>query len=186
MTRHSTLRTIAVVGPESTGKTELCQALAAAFGCPWIAEYARTYVENLDRPYTYADVEQIARTQIVELRQKQNQSPQGGLLLVDTDLIITKVWFAHVFGQMPTWLDRAIADEQIDLYLLCQPDIAWQYDPVRENGHLRQFLYDWYKREIEQTGTPYAEIGGVGHARTQNAIDAIEKQFGLRPENATK
>ncbi len=182
MTRPDALRTIAVVGPESTGKTELCQTLAAAFGCGWIAEYARTYVERLDRPYTYADVEQIARVQMLELRQRQNELTHGGLLLVDTDLIITKVWFAHVYKQMPTWLDAAIADEKIDFYLLCKPDIAWQYDPVRENGHLRDFLYDWYKREIERTNTPYAEIGGVGDARTKNAINAIEKQFTITPQ----
>lgn len=183
MTHHDTLRTIAVVGPESTGKTELCQALAAVFGCGWIAEYARTYVERLDRPYTYADVEQIARVQMLELRQRQNEQSHGGLLLVDTDLIITKVWFTHVYKQVPTWIDTAIADEKIDFYLLCKPDIAWQYDPVRENEHLRDFLYDWYKREIEQTGTPYAEIGGVGNARTQTAIAAIGKQFDITPQH---
>lgn len=181
MKNHGTLRTIAVIGPESTGKTELCKTLAAEFGCPWIAEYARTYVERLDRPYTYADVEQIAQTQAAELRERQNRLANGGLLLADTDLIITKVWFAHVYKRMPTWIDKAIADEKIDLYLLCKPDIAWQYDPVRENGHLRDYLYDWYKREVELTGTPYAEIGGQGQARTRNAANAIRKQFDITP-----
>lgn len=166
--------TIAIIGPESTGKTTLCQALSEHFGCEWIAEYARGYVEQLGRPYTYADVEQIAKKQVEQLRDYQQDS-KGKLLLLDTDLIITKVWFAHVYGRIPEWIDSAIAEQKIDFYLLLRPNIAWEYDPVRENGDKREFFYDWYKREIERTGVPFAEIGGLGSQRTQNAIEAIEK-----------
>jgi hypothetical protein len=35
------------------------------------------------------------------------------------------------------------------------------------------FFYEWYKREIEKTGIPYAIIQGVGNERTENAIKAI-------------
>ena len=59
-----TLSTIALIGPESTGKTALCRALSTHYNCPWLEEYARTYVEQLQREYTYADVEQIARYQV--------------------------------------------------------------------------------------------------------------------------
>lgn len=177
MTNSTKPYTIAVVGPESTGKTVLCQSIAKRLECTWIPEYARTYVERLGRPYTYADVEHIAQTQAAELHDRQQRLTDHELLIADTDLIITKVWFAHVYKQMPTWIDQAIGNEQIDLYLLCQPDIPWQYDPVRENGTMREFFYNWYKREIERTKTPYAEIGGIGDTRAENAINAIKQHI---------
>ena len=66
-------------------------------------------------------------------------------------------------------------DEKIDLYILLKPDIEWEEDPVRENPHIREYLYEWYKKEIEQIGTNYVEIGGEGSIRTKRALRAINK-----------
>ena len=172
------LSTIALIGPESTGKTALCRALSTHYNCPWLEEYARTYVEQLQREYTYADVEQIARHQVQALAQAQaTYAESHRFLFIDTDLIVTKVWFEHVYKRMPEWLPDAIRRQHIDFYLLCKPDLPWQFDPVRENPHLRNYLFDWYKREIEMCGIAYATIEGCGSIRTQNATQAIDSQF---------
>ncbi len=172
------LRTIAIIGSESTGKTTLCEALSKHYACPMIAEYARTYVENLQRPYTYVDVEKIAQHQVEELVKLQSENAQKyNFLFVDTDLIVTKVWFQHVYKSEPNWMPQAIENQEVDLYLLCKNDIPWQPDSVRENPDLRDFLYDWYKREIEKSGVAFAEIDGLEKCRLQNAVNAITEHF---------
>lgn len=51
---------IVVTGSESTGKTALAKFLAEKTNNIWVPEYAREYVEHLNRPYQYEDVMQIA------------------------------------------------------------------------------------------------------------------------------
>jgi NadR type nicotinamide-nucleotide adenylyltransferase len=168
------MKRIVIIGPESTGKSTLAQRLAFHYDCPWIPEYARSYMEALNRPYTYEDVEFIAHHQLEELRDFETRfSTTAPYLFLDTDLIITRVWFFHVFKREPQWLAAAIKNTAADLYLLCRPDLPWEPDPVRENESLRDYLYQWYMREIKELGKPFAEIGGKGEQRLQHAIKSI-------------
>lgn len=168
------MKKIVVIGPESTGKTTLTQSLARHFGSPWIPEYARTYVETLNRPYTYDDVELIARHQVQEIDNYEARfSVIAPYLFLDTDLIITRVWFLHVFKHEPNWLAEAIRQTAADFYLLCRPDLVWEPDPVRENENLREYLFHWYKREIKELNKPFAEIEGKGDFRLNNAIQSL-------------
>ena len=132
---------IGIIGPESTGKTTLARHLAGRCRGTWVPEYARTYVEQLDHPYTRQDVEAIARYQV-----KQLQADYGTEdVFFDTELIITRVWFLHKQWDCPEWVDDAIEQYAMDHYLLLYPDIAWQDDPVRENGDIREELFQQYE-----------------------------------------
>ena len=62
--RPSMVKKVAVVGPECTGKSELCKFLASHYGTGWVPEYARGYLENLVRPYEQHDLLTIAHGQI--------------------------------------------------------------------------------------------------------------------------
>ena len=55
---------IAILGPESTGKSTLAAALAAYFQEPWVPEVAREYLEKLHRPYAFVDLLKIGRQQM--------------------------------------------------------------------------------------------------------------------------
>ena len=57
---------IVIIGPESTGKTALCKKLSEYYKTVWVPEYAREYVENLNREYEYKDLIKIAEKQISE------------------------------------------------------------------------------------------------------------------------
>ena len=160
---------IGVIGAESTGKSTLCRLLSERYGYRWIKEYARTYVENLTRPYIWDDVLHIARQQISELHASYNEP----VVLYDTDLIVTKVWMQHVYGRVAPEVQRAIQEQPMDLYLILTPDIAAQPDPVRENLDKREYFFDWYIREVQQTKRPYYLISGEGEARIQAAAEAI-------------
>lgn len=172
---YKTVKRIVILGPESTGKTDLCRALSSHFSEPWIPEYAREYMEALNRDYTYDDVELIARQQLREQQEAPQLYANAKYLFFDTDLVITKVWFLHKFNRTPDWLQSALESSEVDLYLLCKPDIPWEYDPVRENPELRDYLYEWYQRELEMLGRACVAIGGLGKERLHQAITAIQK-----------
>lgn len=160
---------IGIIGPESTGKSTLAKALAAHFGGTYVAEYARTYVEQLSHPYTFEDVEQIAREQILELQQTYDSE----YVFFDTDLVITKVWFEYCYHRCPDFVTKAMREEKLDLYLVCLPDLPFEDDPVREHPHEREELLKCYLKEIEALHRPYALIGGRGEERTNAAVAAI-------------
>lgn len=159
---------IALIGPESCGKSTLAQAIAYALSLPYIAEYARTYVERLNRPYLYRDVQAIAHRQINEIRNNDNA-------VFDTELILTDVWFRVKYGRSPFWLQRAIETYPMDMYLVCAPDLPWVSDPTRENGDKREALFRTYLYRVQQTGVPYTIIRGTDKdKRIQQALAFIQ------------
>jgi len=171
------IKHIVITGPESTGKTELARGLAEHFQTTWVPEYARSYVENLGRPYTREDVETIARHQLLQEKEFQAKA-QNGFLFFDTWLIITKIWFEVVYGECPDWIKDHISQFHIDLFLVCDTDLPWIPDSVRENGgEKRDELMEMYCREIESFGFPYAIVSGSGKARLNNALKFIHEKL---------
>lgn len=168
-------RTIKIVisGAESSGKSTLTKQLAEHYDMPYIAEIQREYVENLGREYTFQDVEKIAHLQIETEKKLVALNPE--MLFIDVDLINTKYWFSDVYNQVPEWIEKEIESNKPSLHLLCYYDLPWVYDPVRENGHRREYFYNLYKSEIERLGIPFGIVTGTGEERLQNAIKIIEE-----------
>jgi len=170
------VKKVVITGAESTGKTTLARDLARLAGTVWIPEFAREYVGNLKRPYRYEDVERIAR--------KQREQPSEylaearGYLFLDTYLIITRVWFREVFKREPDWLDEELRTSDIDLFLLCETDIPWVPDPLRENpGARREYLSEQYKKELDAMGLPWRPVTGYGEERMKNACLILQQFF---------
>ena len=143
---------IGIIGPESTGKTTLAKEIAERYHGTYVAEYAREFVERKGTTeVTYEELCEIAKEQIKELRPRARGE---GLEVYDTELIVTKVWFDYAFGRWPEWLDEAIKQYPMDLYVLLYPDIPWVPDPARSNGsdQRRLELFERYKKEVEELG----------------------------------
>ena len=173
---------IVVTGPESTGKSTLSAQLAESYGGEVIPEYARSYVENLRRPYSFSDVETIARRQLfTACKLKKAANSAAHLVFFDTFLILTKVWFEEVYACCPLWLDAAIRTNKPALVLLCLPDLPWKADAVRENGTRRRYLLNRYQSNLEYYGIPFQKIAGKGSLRLKRAqkhVNAlIEKSY---------
>ena len=155
---------VGIIGPESTGKSTLAQYLATRYEGLFVAEHARVYLEERARErgsayaYTREDVLRIAQYQVEQLREL---SKQEGVAFFDTELIITKVWLEHKYGECPAFVEEALHQYPMDVYLLCYPDLAWKPDPVRENPNIREYLFEWYEREVQALEVPYYIIRHV-------------------------
>jgi len=175
-THSAALIRIGITGPECTGKSTLAAGLAAHYHTVYVPEYAREYIESLHRPYTYDDVVHIAERQVRE--EKVYARKANGILFYDTYLIITKVWFSVVYNRIPEWIDKVLKRNRIHLFLLCDTDIPWIPDKVRENGgEMREKLFRIYRQELEKYGFRYSVIHGKGDRRMQNAIRAVESEL---------
>lgn len=151
---------IGILGPESTGKTTLAQQIARERNGILIPEYARDYVANLGRDYTYEDLEIIARQQIQEFdlgSKTMYNWKEKTIFVYDTEMIITKVWFIFKYGHCPDWVEEFVRTHKMDEYLLCYPDIPWEADPTRENGNqtIREQLFAIYEQELKAINANY-------------------------------
>jgi len=165
---------IAITGAESTGKSSLAKSLSEHYLVPFIPEYAREYIQKLNRKYSYQDVEFIAAKQLEQYNDLIHSNFK--VIFLDTWLLITKIWFEVVFNRVPDWIENEIRNCKIDLFLVCDTDLPWIADPVRENGgDNRDCLQAKYIDEIVKHGFDYQIIKGIDQERILNAIAAIEK-----------
>src|SRR5690606_21868136 len=169
------IKKIVIIGPESTGKSTLTQALAEAFDEPWVEEYAREFLENLDRAYTYEDLLKIAKGQIALEEKKAKAARQ--LLFCDTDLHVMQVWSDHKFGKTHSWILQQIRERAYDLYFLTSIDIPWQEDPLREHPdpETRQYFFDIYHEVLIASDTPFKIVSGNPEERLNQAIFHLKK-----------
>lgn len=158
---------VAITGPESTGKSTISEQLASYYQTVWVPEYARTYIGNLGQPYTLHDIEAIAKGQHALEQQLQHEA--NHILFADTDMLVLKIWSEHAFGKCPEFITEKLQQQNYNLYLLMGVDLPWEPDPQREHPHLRQFFYDWYKRELKQMGARFVEIAGKEQDRLLEA-----------------
>ena len=155
---------IIITGPESSGKTTLCKALSKHFNLPFSKEYARTYIDALDRDYIMDDLLLIAKGQLESEFNSQ---------LLDSDLITIKIWSEYKYGSCDKWIFDQIEIQKTEkrFYLLCKPDIPWQADNQRENPNDREALFKIYKEELDDLGHKYFIVEGGD--RTENSISKI-------------
>ena len=183
------LKKIVIIGPESTGKSTLCEQLAAHYKTSWCPEYAREYLLKHGTNYNYDDLLTIAKGQI-ELEEKTIQAAIGNKqlsdphvslstshvpLFIDTDMYVMKVWCEFVFGKCHRFILDQIVERKYDLYLLCNIDLPWVKDEFREYPDLasRKKLYSIYKDIMINQAVPWMDISGGYDERLERAITAI-------------
>lgn len=165
---------IALVGPESSGKTTLAAQLAGHYGTVWVPEYARTYLTSLDRAYTQDDLTKIAKGQLELEASLASQATR--LLICDTNLLVMEIWSQVAYGYVAPDLAALLNLSTYHLYLLLSPDLPWQPDPLREHPDPadRTELFKRYESSLIHHALPYATIAGIGDQRLHQAIHAID------------
>jgi NadR type nicotinamide-nucleotide adenylyltransferase len=189
------IKKVVIIGPESTGKSTLCEQLAQHYQTQWCPEFAREYLLTNGTDYTFDDLQTIAKGQL-DLEESYlsmvnsewsmanstatSHSPlpthHSPLLFIDTDMYVMKVWCEYVFDKCHPFILDEIAKRKYDLYLLCNVDLPWSYDPLREypDEQPRQELYRIYKDILINQKVPWVEISGNYEQRLQQAILSVD------------
>lgn len=174
------VKKIVITGPESTGKSTLSQQLATHYTTQWVPEFARTYLEQLDRPYRQEDLLEIARGQAALEDRKKPEASQ--YLICDTGLEVIKIWSLFKYGNVDQRIDRMLVNRSYDFFILCKPDLVWTPDPLRETPKPedRWRLFELYREEILRLGIPSVIVEDEAHRRLEMAVTAVEEYFSDR------
>ena len=181
------LKKIVILGPESTGKSTLCEELAQHYDALWCPEFAREYLLTYGMNYDYDDLLTIARGQLAmedeysikaqkEWNEQKNKHTRCPVLFIDTNMYVMKVWCEFVFGKCHSFIIDQIVDRKYDGYLLCNTDLPWEKDELREypNEEIRQHLYLMYKDIMVNQHIPWVDIKGNDENRLKKAIEGLQ------------
>jgi NadR type nicotinamide-nucleotide adenylyltransferase len=163
---------IAIIGPESTGKTKLAKHLAAHFKTNWVPEFARDYLLDLDRPYEKKDLLEIAKGQM--RLEDEMAEKSSGLLICDTNLIVLKIWSDNSYGETDPWILEQLKTRHYDFHLLTNVDIPWVHDPLREHPNMREHFFEKYRQYLSGYQIPFEIVSGDGESRKQAAVRLLE------------
>jgi nicotinamide riboside kinase len=167
--KKSTIK-IVVTGPESSGKSTLSAWLANHFRATLVPEYARTYLEALDRKYNQHDLLLIAKQQI---KNEDDALHKGGIIVCDTSLEVIRIWSEYKYNNCSTYIIDQANARIPDLFLLLSPDIKWEQDPLREHPGQREDLFALYQQELAAYGTEVVVVSGNQEDRRLKANSAI-------------
>ena len=141
--RAELARRVVVVGAESTGKSTMAEALAEATGSVWAPEHGRWYWEGRRyRPDQSWDSDEFLRIAHAQHRLESDLARQShnGIVISDTDSLVTAVWHERYLGSPDSKLDEVAASNAPDLYLLCADDFDWVQDGTRESSDQRSAM----------------------------------------------
>jgi NadR type nicotinamide-nucleotide adenylyltransferase len=172
--RPSFLKRVAIIGPESCGKTTLARRLAAVFRTAHVPEFARSYLEATD-PARYPDLDDIEIISAGHAASEDALARQANrALFLDTDHICTAVWSEVAWGRVSAAVEAEIAARPYDLRLLLADDVPFTIDPLRYAGQQRQMKLSHFTEALDRRGLSYKIIDGSWQERTKKAAIAVD------------
>ena len=167
------IKKIAIVGPESTGKSTMSKQLAKHYNVPWVPEYARFYCDNLIEPCNLQDETNMFHGQRA-LEESVLSMTETDFIICDTTFLTVKIWSDEMFGMTPQVVLDGIKTHPYDLYLLLDIDLPWQDDPLRDFPTKREYFMEVWRKELKDLNANYTVISGT-ETRLQNAIIVIDE-----------
>ncbi|MEN9332613.1 MAG: hypothetical protein RLZZ94_1703 [Bacteroidota bacterium] len=165
---------VAIIGPESSGKTTLAGMLKAHYDGFIVNEFAREYL-NDKSSYEEEDLLEIAKGQAN--LEDEGIASEKNVVLFDTNFVVLKVWSDLKYNRCHSFILDELQNRNYDLTLLLLPNIPWQYDPMRESPSIedRMNILQAYKKQLELLNHPYQVIRNIGYGRTQESIYHIDQ-----------
>lgn len=162
---------IAITGPESCGKTSLAEDLAKHYNTHSIPEFSRDFLMQTGGKYVQEDLDIIAKGQIESIENFKS----GKVLISDTDMVVMYIWSMVVYGKVSPLIQEALKKQQFDLYILCDTDVPWTYDPLRENEFDRDDLFERYYKKLRELKYNFIIVKGSSEQRLQQAVEMVDK-----------
>lgn len=163
-------RRLALLGGESSGKTSLARALAAALGAPWVAEYGRERWLELGGTFSVEELLHVGREQAA--REDAAAASTRGWVICDTTPLTTLVYSLLDHGRGAEELHR-LARRPYALTLVCAPDFPFVQDGARRDNGWRQAQHALTLQLLQEYGLPYRLLTGSHALREQAALAAL-------------
>ena len=174
--RAELARRVVLIGAESTGKTTMARALAQELATVWVPEHGRWYWEGRrfleDQSWTSDELRRIASGQL-RLEDDLARRCSRGLVIADTDTMVTAVWHDRYLGVTDPVLDELASRSVPDLYLVCDPDFDWVQDGTRESAAYRASMHESLIRRADASGAQVIHLRGPHRARFETALDVV-------------
>lgn len=167
------IKKIAIVGPESTGKSTITQQLARHYQTLWVAEFARYYCAALTAPCTLQDEINMFHGQLA-LEDSILSMAEKDFIFCDTTFLTVKIWSDEMLGFSPQIVLDTLPKRHYDLYLLMDIDLPWTEDPLRDFPHKREYFMQIWIDELEALNANYMLVSGSEQTRLSNAIHIID------------
>ena len=178
-------RHIALVGPESSGKSTLARELAEQNGGLLVPEVAqRMIATGVSDPLalTARDFSDFARGQAASedtlaALAKSTDFPDlaPDWLFCDSDALTTSLYAGRLLGACPAWIEEEARQRRYALTLLCAPDLPWQPDVHRVDRAGRARIFGRFEERLATFGRPTVVIRGHGRARVEQALRALSR-----------
>jgi HTH-type transcriptional repressor of NAD biosynthesis genes len=166
------VRTVVLLGGESTGKTTLAQALAQRYGTTWVPEYGRSLWVQQGGILSLDDLVLIGRTQLEHEAQARLQAHR--YLFCDTSPLTTLGYAGWMFQCQPEALCQ-MARQPYDLTVLCEPDTPFEQDGTRQAEAFRHEQHQWYVQALQDAGISFLSVRGTLEQR----MEAIQARMNL-------
>ena len=170
---------VAIVGAESTGKSELAHALAEAlareFGlhCRVVDEYLRDWCEEHGRT-PRADEQLGIAAEHARRIAAAAASPDLDVVLCDTTPLMVAVYSDLLFDDRTLEPVARACQQRMDMTLLTSLDLPWVADGLQRDGpHVRAPVDARVRARLGKWGTRWSVVSGSGAARTSGALDAL-------------
>jgi len=164
-------KNIVITGAESSGKTTLFKDLKSLTGFRFLPEFSRIYINQINRPYDYNDILEIAKLYEKEL---EIASKNKLSIILDTDLLTLLIWCEYKYDKCHSFIKESLTKNPPDFYLLCSPNIPWEFDSQRENPNNRVELFNIYLKKIMELGIDFEIIEGDLYKRLNQAKKILQ------------
>lgn len=188
--------TVALLGAESTGKSQLACALVARLcqaGKQAVAvdEYLREWCALQGRTPQPEEQFEIALQQRLRIEQAVRdmagslKPDQQSYVIADTTPLMTAVYSEFIFQDTRLHTTAVSYQRRFDATLVTGLDMPWQADGLQRDGeHVRAPVDALLRSLLQQNNTPFEVIYGHGEQRLKNAVAAVTRLTNS-PSNAT-
>jgi len=174
MAQANSIKRIALLGAESTGKSQLGLALMSCLRARGqevhgVTEYLRTWCDVQGRTPEPHEQAQIAQHQADAVLQHTS-----GIVIADTTPLMTAVYSHQIFNDTSLYAMAAEHQQVYDMTLLMGLDLPWVADGLQRDGpQVREPVDALLRTALQSAGVAYKVVYGQGEERLNNALLAL-------------
>ncbi|QRN40788.1 MAG: AAA family ATPase [Neisseriaceae bacterium] len=172
------IQPITLIGPESTGKTTLCEILAPRYNTVYVPEYLREYSQKKwdaeQKPCAWEDMPLVLKGQLED--EKKYSSLANNFIFLDTNPLTLYIYSHIYFQKAPQEIVEACLNRNPkEYYLLTDVDVPWEFDVLRDRPNDREYIFDLMKEELLKRELPFSVISGTVSERVKQVDDLLGK-----------